>query len=1236
MATDASCKLGNHRSPRKHISFFIVALLLLLATSAFRLAGETTDGFNAYSLERLGEGTGVGINVVELASGRIEKAGAVSAYAETSAPDAVPTITGLSPDICAGGTIIITGTNLSSVQSIKIGDTQVPVLTSLITNTATQIVAIVNNSCKGKVSVTTYGGTATSTATFTATAIPPPPTVVSPVNYCLNQPALPLTATGLPGSSLIWGSGSSISGAAGGSDTLRGKFFIDTLYSNKKTIFNTTVPNVTIATIDYYVAPSNAVLNIQLAISNSSGTVIATSSTITTFDAPDKYGVKISNIFNYTIATAGTYSIGLVSPGPGIPSYGVVGGDTSHPYPITEPTGTINIVGVTPTKAPRCYNIQFTVDKNSTTVPTPPTSLADSTDYEVSQSVNGCISQPATIQVIVSPVSVGGTANSSATVCSGANSGTLKLTGNTGSVIRWESSTNGTSWTAIAETTTSHSYSNLTQTTQYRAVVQSGVCSSANSTAATITVGSSGQWSGTVSSDWNDSRNWFCGQIPTSTTDVQISAGTKFYPMLMSGYGQVKNINILSGSSVIVSGDGTLQIFGTIANSGVFDVSNGTIDMRGTSPQMIPARAFANNSIKNLIISNKSPNGLVGNFSGVKVFGNIDIYRSLTYGITGAILNTGGFITLKSNATQTAWMGNINGSTLTGAVTVERYVTALKDWQFLAVPTDSSQTIHQAWQEGQAPGVVGTVGFGTNITGPSGTGLDFISPNYSMKYWDNATGAYKMINNTNDSFPNKSNGFFLYIRGDRRATASDATPHEPTVLRSMGLLHTGRRPFLVATNAYYSIGNPYASKVDFGSITGMNSIGSIFYLWDPLINGSYGVGGYQTLSEANGYKPLIQTAFYNISVPCPYLESGQAAFVYNNSPSPVTLTFNESDKRDSSNLVNDVVVNSSSQFFRTYLSTASGIVADGNAVAFNKDYQDGIDINDAVKFFNTGENFSLKRNGVILSVEARSPVKASDTIYYDMEYVKAMNYQLQFKPENMPGDALIAFLVDNYLKTKTEISLKENSAVNFTVNSDAASFATNRFMVVFEESGALPVTFVSIKATEKDKNILVDWQVENEDNMQQYEVEKSTDGNNFEKVATIAAKNDRSENYQWMDENAASGYNYYRVRGVGKDNNSQYTTVAKVLMGDLKTAINVYPNPVTGEMIHLQFMNQPKGEYNTRLFNHLGQLVVAQKIEFAGGNGNADIHWNSNLSRGMYQLEVTKPDGTVVSIKIMY
>jgi hypothetical protein len=94
--------------------------------------------------------------------------------------------------------------------------------------------------------------------------------------------------------------------------------------------------------------------------------------------------------------------------------------------------------------------------------------------------------------------------------------------------------------------------------------------------------------------------------------------------------------------------------------------------------------------------------------------------------------------------------------------------------------------------------------------------------------------------------------------------------------------------------------------------------------------------------------------------------------------------------------------------------------------------------------------------------------------------------------------------------------------------------------------------------------------------------------------------------------------------------------MVNVLITNLKTGISIYPNPITDAVIHLQFINQPEGRYRIRLLNPLGQLIVAKQIEYAGGNGSEDIKWDYKMARGIYQLEITREDGSVVVIKVLY
>ncbi len=93
------------------------------------------------------------------------------------------------------------------------------------------------------------------------------------------------------------------------------------------------------------------------------------------------------------------------------------------------------------------------------------------------------------VEVHVSPVSHGGIVSGHQEVCSGNNSGTLVLSDYVGTIVNWQYSYDyGTTWNDTANINHTLSYSNIEQTTTYRAVIKSGVCSTAYSEICTIVV----------------------------------------------------------------------------------------------------------------------------------------------------------------------------------------------------------------------------------------------------------------------------------------------------------------------------------------------------------------------------------------------------------------------------------------------------------------------------------------------------------------------------------------------------------------------------------------------------------------------------------------------------------------------------------------------------------------------------------------------------------------------------
>ncbi|WP_111707883.1 GEVED domain-containing protein [Lutibacter citreus] len=177
-------------------------------------------------------------------------------------------------------------------------------------------------------------------------------------------------------------------------------------------------------------------------------------------------------------------------------------------------------------------------------------------------------------------------------------------------------------------------------------------CQTVKSYSVTILNGSI--WTGDVSTDWNDSGNWFCGFIPDLSLDIQIpNVANK--PILSSGsIGAAKNIEIDNGSSLSVIGN-TIQIAGTITNNGTFTASAGTVEMKGSAAQSIEANTFVGNTINGLIINNPA---------GVTLQGALNISGSTT--ISEGILTLGASEVIADNSAITLNGGTFSTGTTTG------------------------------------------------------------------------------------------------------------------------------------------------------------------------------------------------------------------------------------------------------------------------------------------------------------------------------------------------------------------------------------------------------------------------------------------------------------------------------------------------------------------------------------------------------------------------------------------
>ncbi|MDF7819958.1 hypothetical protein P1X15_20225, partial [Runella sp. MFBS21] len=121
-------------------------------------------------------------------------------------------------------------------------------------------------------------------------------------------------------------------------------------------------------------------------------------------------------------------------------------------------------------------------------------SVTSPTNYTLTLTVTqeGCTATDTT-QLTVSPLSVGGSVSSIQTICSGTSPDDIRLSSQTGNVVKWQKSTdeafsNPVDIIGTSTTLTGTQIGALTADTWFRAVVQSGNCTTANSTPIKITV----------------------------------------------------------------------------------------------------------------------------------------------------------------------------------------------------------------------------------------------------------------------------------------------------------------------------------------------------------------------------------------------------------------------------------------------------------------------------------------------------------------------------------------------------------------------------------------------------------------------------------------------------------------------------------------------------------------------------------------------------------------------------
>ena len=183
----------------------------------------------------------------------------------------------------------------------------------------------------------------------------------------------------------------------------------------------------------------------------------------------------------------------------------------------------------------------------------------------------------------------GGTVNGTSPVFYGSPTGTITLSGYSGSVVKWQKMIGADSWIDI--TNLNDTYSETPTSTgiwQYRAVVKSGTCPVTYSGAFSLTVSpNTYTWNGNAhDNNWFTLTNWSSNAVPDENAHAIVTANT--YKPTISNVtpAQCRDLTIQTGAIVTIGTGGALTVNGNLTNnagetglvieSGPSDIGRGT------------------------------------------------------------------------------------------------------------------------------------------------------------------------------------------------------------------------------------------------------------------------------------------------------------------------------------------------------------------------------------------------------------------------------------------------------------------------------------------------------------------------------------------------------------------------------------------------------------------------------------------------------------------------------------
>ncbi len=166
-------------------------------------------------------------------------------------------------------------------------------------------------------------------------------------------------------------------------------------------------------------------------------------------------------------------------------------------------------------------------------------------------------------------------------------------------------------------------------------------------------------------------------------------------------------------------------------------------------------------------------------------------------------------------------------------------------------------------------------------------------------------------------------------------------------------------------------------------------------------------------------------------------------------------------------------------------------------------------------------------------------------------------------------------------------------------------------------NSVLPVHLLSFSGRLNNKTALLNWDIDSPDDLQIFELQKSKDGVNFTRVATVSGQPSK-KSYDFADEKIFANYTYYRLRITEKSGSFYYSNIIRLQNAFDKYYYKVYQNSGIHQY-HLSVGITEPGKVSFTVSDAQGKIILKNNF----GNVEKQVEYDFDLTgkaAGIYYM----------------